>query len=284
MEWFTLFSIPILTVVVWLYTVSVARTRFPRFRNKAIVLLIAHPDDEAMFFAPTLLALTDPALGNHVKILCLSSGDGDGLGETRKKELAKSGMLLGLQKEDDVFVIESPEFPDSMTKTWSKEAVAKTLTAGFITPLQSKFPSSANSPPKATIQVLITFDSKGVSSHPNHISLYDGAQHFLRGLTSSHPGHASPIDLYTLTSLPIWRKYISIFDSIISMTVISVFRRKEKAESPSSLLFLSGPGEIARAREAMWKAHKSQMRWFRWGWIGLSRYMAVNDLVLEKVK
>jgi hypothetical protein len=22
----------------------------------------------------------------------------------------------------------------------------------------------------------------------------------------------------------------------------------------------------------------SQMRWFRWGWIGLSRYMVVNDL------
>ncbi len=27
-----------------------------------------------MFFAPTVLALTDPGLGNHVKILCLSSG------------------------------------------------------------------------------------------------------------------------------------------------------------------------------------------------------------------
>jgi len=30
------------------------------------------------------------------------------LGETRKKELVKSGMLLGLRQEDDVFVIESP--------------------------------------------------------------------------------------------------------------------------------------------------------------------------------
>jgi len=44
-------------------------------RNKRICLLIAHPDDEAMFFAPTVLALTEPALGNHVKILCLSSGE-----------------------------------------------------------------------------------------------------------------------------------------------------------------------------------------------------------------
>lgn len=28
----------------------------------------------------------------------------------------------------------------------------------------------------------------------------------------------------------------------------------------------------------MTTAHVSQMRWFRWGWIGLSRYMVVNDL------
>ena len=32
----------------------------------------------------------------------------DGLGETRKKELVESGMKLGLRKEDDVFVVDSP--------------------------------------------------------------------------------------------------------------------------------------------------------------------------------
>lgn len=66
--------IPILLVAAWLYTVTVSRSRFPKLRNKSIVLLIAHPDDEAMFFAPTLLALTEPELGNHIKILCLSRG------------------------------------------------------------------------------------------------------------------------------------------------------------------------------------------------------------------
>lgn len=35
-------------------------------------------------------------------------GDADGLGETRKKELVKSGMKLGLRQEQDVFVIDSP--------------------------------------------------------------------------------------------------------------------------------------------------------------------------------
>jgi len=75
MLWVTLLSIPILIVVGWLYTVGATRGRLPLLKNKRICLLIAHPDDEAMFFAPALLALTDPASGNHVKILCLSSGE-----------------------------------------------------------------------------------------------------------------------------------------------------------------------------------------------------------------
>jgi hypothetical protein len=124
LQWLTLLILPLVAISSWLYTAGVAKSKFPSFRNKRVCLLIAHPDDEAMFFAPTLLALTEPSLGNHVKILCLSSGkahqvfpaitptnacagDADGLGETRKKELVKSGMLLGLRKEDDVFVVES---------------------------------------------------------------------------------------------------------------------------------------------------------------------------------
>ncbi len=58
----------------YLYSVWVVSSRFPALRNKRICLLIAHPDDEAMFFAPSLLALTRPETGNHVKILCLSTG------------------------------------------------------------------------------------------------------------------------------------------------------------------------------------------------------------------
>lgn len=66
--------IPVLLATAWLYTAQITNSSFPKFRNKRICLLIAHPDDEAMFFAPTLLALTNPKLGNHVKILCLSTG------------------------------------------------------------------------------------------------------------------------------------------------------------------------------------------------------------------
>ena len=97
----------LLPVLLVLYAHPVFTLRLPSSpRGRKICLLIAHPDDEAMFFAPTLLALTAPERANHVKILCLSSGNADGLGEVRKKELVKSAMMLGLRSEEDVFVVD----------------------------------------------------------------------------------------------------------------------------------------------------------------------------------
>jgi N-acetylglucosaminylphosphatidylinositol deacetylase len=72
-EWLQWALIPCVLLAVWAGTVEVAN-RFPKIVNKRICLLIAHPDDEAMFFSPTVLALTKPELGNHIKILCLSKG------------------------------------------------------------------------------------------------------------------------------------------------------------------------------------------------------------------
>ena len=74
MQLYLALTIPTVLITCWLYTATISRTRFPILHDKAIVLLIAHPDDEAMFFAPTVLGLTRPEFGNHLKILCLSSG------------------------------------------------------------------------------------------------------------------------------------------------------------------------------------------------------------------
>jgi N-acetylglucosaminylphosphatidylinositol deacetylase len=73
MNWLALASVPFILLAFWMYT-STLSASFPTIHNTRILLLIAHPDDEAMFFAPTLLALTRPENGNHIKILCLSSG------------------------------------------------------------------------------------------------------------------------------------------------------------------------------------------------------------------
>jgi N-acetylglucosaminylphosphatidylinositol deacetylase len=39
--------------------------------------------------------------------LTATIGNADGLGETRKKELVKSAMTLGLRDEDDIFVVDN---------------------------------------------------------------------------------------------------------------------------------------------------------------------------------
>lgn len=126
MEWYNLAVIPVIIFGFWMYTSQMTRS-FPTLTGKRIVLLIAHPDDEAMFFAPALLSLSRPELGNHIKILCLSTGtsgqtlgmsiakkssigDSEGLGEIRRKELMMSGLSLGLRSSEDILVLDDKYF------------------------------------------------------------------------------------------------------------------------------------------------------------------------------
>ncbi|KAF2197275.1 LmbE-like protein [Delitschia confertaspora ATCC 74209] len=277
MTWLTWASVPLLVFVLWFYTAQLSKT-FPALQNKRILLLIAHPDDEAMFFAPTLLSLTRPELGNHVKILCLSSGNADGLGEIRKKELVKSGLQLGLRSEDDILVIEDTNFPDSMSVTWHPRLISNLLTSVFAPNMASV---SSKEPPQANIDAIITFDAHGISSHPNHKSLYHGAHTFLKSIMHRHSGWECPIRLYTLTTTNILRKYISLLDLPVAI-IEAMIRKKELGEFPTPFMFVSGPLDYRTAQKTMTTAHKSQMRWFRWGWITFSRYMIINDLKREK--
>lgn len=58
-----------------------------------VLLLTAHPDDECLFFSPTILALHKSA---DVFSMCVSTGNSDGLGDIRKQELEKSLDVLGV--------------------------------------------------------------------------------------------------------------------------------------------------------------------------------------------
>ena len=235
-----------------------------------------------------------------MKILCLSTGNVGDLGETRKRELLKSAQSLGLRKPDDVFVIDDDKrFPDSMTKEWDREEIAELLAAAF-TPRPRQNSRSANGnmsarkskdkeqqqAPEATIDVLITFDAGGVSGHINHRSLHHGARTFLANLMKGQGGWRCPVELYTLSSVGVVRKYAFIIDAPVTMirgVMSNVFSGKGKGTGNrmERLLFVSGLAEYWKARGAMVNGHKSQMIWFRWGWIGISRYMVVNDLKRE---
>jgi len=308
---------PIVFLLYWIITAFFVSASFappPNLHNARIVLLIAHPDDEAMFFSPTLLALTNPSLGNHLKILCLSTGNADGLGNTRKKELIQSALTLGVRREEDVFVLDDARFVDGMDKDWNATDIAQLLAEAFAAPDVANGKSSRASgakvapngnprsrpsasvqenKPNATIDVMITFDKGGVSNHPNHRALYSGAVLFLRNLMKGHSGWECPVTLYTLPTVNILRKYSSMLDALVTMAVGAIVNiisgmtgdkkmtRVERGQE--RVLFISGLQQYWRAREAMVRGHRSQMVWFRWGWITLGRYMKINDLRREKL-
>lgn len=225
-------------------------------------------------------------------------GNADGLGDTRKKELTKSASILGIRSDNDVLVLNDPyasvafwfiltsakelhsNFPDSMTTNWSPSLISNLLLRTFASNHAKTFSKNA---PTASIDVLLTFDRHGISSHPNHISLYHGSVVFLKSLMSKHTGWDCPVKLYTLRSISIARKYVSVLDAPATiLSVIFLSGKREAGETPSPLFFVAGMGDYLKGRDAMTKAHQSQMRWFRWGWIGVGRYMVINDLRKEK--
>lgn len=94
----------------------------PTGSNERILLLTAHPDDECMFFAPSILSLNTRPPSSHegeapnniaskksteLFSLCLSTGDADGLGKLRRKELEQSLHILGIPPTNS-WVIDNP--------------------------------------------------------------------------------------------------------------------------------------------------------------------------------
>jgi len=70
--------------------------RAPAVLTRRALLVTAHPDDEAMFFAPSILALNKADSGVSLFHVCLSNGDSEGLGKERKAELEISLDILGI--------------------------------------------------------------------------------------------------------------------------------------------------------------------------------------------
>lgn len=172
-----------------------------------------------------------------------------------------------------------------MGAVWDRTKIATLLCEAFAPDLQNQRADPTTAPTVNT-DIIITFDGSGISSHSNHISLYHGARTFIAMLGYLKPDIANPVDLYTLTSINILRKYSWIFD--LPMTLLGSWPAKQQDNAhPKSLVFLNsfvGEAGYGAARKAMTEAHKSQMVWFRHAWILLSRYMYINDLQLEKVE
>lgn len=125
--------------------------------GKEVLIVIAHPDDETIFFFPTMKSLISK--GVKVNILCLSNGDYDGLGNIREKEMQALKQHLSL---NSVEVINNDKLKDDITKFWDTQIVANEILQYIVRNTNKQ------------IGAIFTFDQRGVSKHPNHISCYNG--------------------------------------------------------------------------------------------------------------
>jgi len=165
-------------------------------KNSRVLLVTAHPDDEVMFFGPTILGLLSK--GCEVYLLVLSPGREPG--HTRKQELYRSCHILGLTT-GNIVIVRHTKLRDDPGVRWREELVSNIVT---------RYVTSLN------IDTLITFDRQGVSGHKNHIALYYGVLcSALENVTTT---------VYSLTSVNILRKYSSVLDVPMSyLLCLTVF-------------------------------------------------------------
>ena len=109
------FLCPVFSIMVLSLTIRIKFLRMHALNSresnpihgKNILLVIAHPDDEVMFFGPTLIGITNSSSDNNVRVLCLSNGttsfgladlgNAQGLGSIRERELVQSVAYFGIQ-------------------------------------------------------------------------------------------------------------------------------------------------------------------------------------------
>ncbi|KAL7279322.1 hypothetical protein ACG7TL_007163 [Trametes sanguinea] len=245
-----------------------------------ILLLTAHPDDECMFFAPTILALldrTDARRYPKLHSLCLSVGNAEGLGEVRRHELARSLEVLGIE-DGRRWVVDRPDLQDNFTAEWHPQVISDVLRPYVL---------------EHDIDIILTFDGHGVSSHPNHISLPKGAAHLLNTLplASTKPR----LRLFSLITVPLHEKYLGPIAPVSTKLALSIARLwrwrprgAKNADAEAATVGIatetrvpvavSGWEGYARALRAMMQ-HRSQLVWFRWLYVSFSRYMWVNEWV-----
>ncbi|XP_034538907.1 N-acetylglucosaminyl-phosphatidylinositol de-N-acetylase [Notolabrus celidotus] len=204
------------------------------------LIVTAHPDDECMFFAPTIVRLVE--LNINVHLLCLSEGNYYNQGALRKQELLNSCSVLGIP-DSRVTIINHKKLPDDPKAEWSISLVSSLI---------------VNHIRDNSFNMVLTFDGRGVSGHANHVAIYKAVSHLAS--TGQVPNDCC---LLSLTTVGLFRKYISLLELPVSLLL------------PSCLSCVIGSQGYKKARAAMF-CHRTQLLWFRHLYIAFSRYMFIN--------
>ena len=149
-----------------------AREKFKNFfqtnesTKQEVLLIIAHPDDEIMFFYPTLINFIKNKI--KIRILCLSNGNFDGIGQIRQGEFSQVMKML---KIEDYKIINDERLNDGIKVKWDESYIAARIKQYLS---EEEGDSNSKIINFNKIGTIITFDENGVTKHPNHSSCCHG--------------------------------------------------------------------------------------------------------------
>lgn len=222
------------------------------FRNTTM-LVVAHPDDETMFFGPTILNVLEN--DKPLVILCLTNGDSEGQGSLREQELKNVADSLGSLVK--LRLVRESVLRDGMDESWPVEDIVLHIESHI---------RDCN----CSIGTIVTFDSHGISGHANHHSTFLAVEKMSRKSEGRHMNYLS------LQSVPVWRKFTSFLDSVLTISYTNGFLKTTHRESITLAIEMSSYPRLTR----ILRMHKTQMLWFRQFYMVFSRYMFINDFVL----
>ncbi|KAH0865292.1 hypothetical protein HID58_082503 [Brassica napus] len=211
-----------------------------------VLFVIAHPDDESIFFSPTINYLTANAYNIH--ILCLSTGNMPcHIFYTKLYDQHKSFLCHDIIacKMSCIRLVQYSGL-DGFGQVWSHDLLTEIISEEVIS---------------HDIHTIMTFDSYGVSGHCNHRDVHRGVVKFLQ--TNSERN----IKAWQLVSLNTFRKYCGPID--IWLSILSAKRHRSKV-----IIINEQP---LKSYEAM-AQHLSQWVWFRKLFVSFSSYTYTNTL------
>jgi len=231
-----------------------------------LVLVLAHPDDESMFLTPLIVSRSAKS---PVYLLCLSTGNYDGKGSVRVKELRDAAESLKIER---VSCVDNELLQDSQSITWPSAVVCNEI---------EKFLGSLfeGQPGIFTSVDVVTFDRWGVSGHVNHISTFEGVRDFgkeHRTITLGKNSSAKeiPISYYSVIS---WQSSLLKYFAPLLLLVCLIANKDETTAKHRTFVNSS----VLPAWNAM-KKHYSQWVWYRRLFVLFSSYSYVN--VLERIE
>ncbi|KAK0389897.1 hypothetical protein NLU13_3470 [Sarocladium strictum] len=238
-----LFVFPILLQLFLAYFVGSSNGLAPLGLSQAknVLLVTAHPDDECLFFSPTLLGILDSYPSIKGGLLVLSTGNNYGLGDVRNQELKGSCQALRIDPSR-CLTQNHPDLQDDPTKWWDSTKI-QDVVKGFVK--------------KWEIDAIITFDNGGVSGHVNHRAISEAMRSYAKSDTSAPP-------VFELVTTSLIRKYTFLWDLPLT-----------------TLLFIGlvvNTWSQYMATRTAFASHASQYTWDRNVYMVLSRYVWFNTL------